>query len=499
LTERLLSPARAAGAGITLRIYPGQVALLLAALLLGGFAWLFVRTERPVTLNVNGLTVELATHQQTVAALLAEYHYQLDPADIVLPPLDTPLAQASAITVYPAQPIEVAVDGATVRFATQAGSVGDVLDSIGVRLQPADRLWALDDYLSPNTLLADLHPAPINLRQPREPLRLSVIRAVPIYLSDDGVAATVQTYAHTVAEVLRENDFRVHTNDLISPDLGQYVNPGLRILIERSKPVTIRVDGKSFQAHTRERTIGAMLTEAGIRLQGKDYTRPAVGTLLTDNMQVQVVRVREEILEQATPIAFAKLVQPDDNLEIDQQELRQKGQNGEHRKQIRVTYEDGQEIQRALEKEWDSKKPVPQITAYGRKIVMRTLDTPQGPLQYWRVVRMYASSYSPARSGVSPDKSWYGHTFSGLPAGKGVIAVDKSVVPWLSRLYIEGYGIGTAGDTGNGVVGKLIDLGFDDANYEGWHQWVDAYWLWPPPDPRTIRWQLPNVPVERLR
>lgn len=485
------------GGGLAAQIYPGQVALLLVACLLGGLAWLYQRSERVVALNINGHTVELASHQPTVATLLTEYHYRLDPADIVQPPLDTPLIQIHALTIWPAQPVEVHVDGQVVRVATQSGSVADTLSAIDVQLQPDDRVWALDGYISADSLLSSLHPAPIDLHEPRQSLRIDVLRATPVYLSDDGVAATIHTYAQTVGDVLRENDFVVHTNDLISPSLSQYINPGMRILIERSKPVTIRVDGKVFQAHTREHTIGTMLTEAGIRLQGKDYTRPAVGTSLTDNMQVQVVRVREEVVEEATAIVFAKLVQADDGLEIDKQELRQRGQNGEHRKQFRVTYEDGTQTKRTLEKEWDSKKPVPQITAYGRKIVMHSIDTPQGTLQYWRAVRMYASSYSPARSGTSPDKPWFGHTSSGLPAGTGVIAVDKSVVPWLSRLYVPGYGIGTAGDTGSGVSGKLIDLGFDDDNYEGWHEWIEVYWLWPPPDPRTIRWQLPAYPVER--
>ena len=274
---------------------------------------------------------------------------------------------------------------------------------------------------------------------------------------------------------------------------------GLRILIERSKPITIIVDGKTVQAHTRERAITRMLATEGIKLAGKDYTNPPLSAPLIDNMQVRVVRVREEVVQQASPIPFTKALQPDDTLEIDQQQLRQKGVNGEHRKLIQVTYEDGKETRRNVEQEWDARQPTTQITAYGRKLVPHDLATPGGTVQYWRLARMYATSYSPASSGVSPTKPWYGHTSSGLMASKGVIAVDQSVVPWLSRLYVPGYGIGIAGDTGGGVRGKLIDLGFGDDNYESWHDWVDVYWLWPPPDPKTIRWLLPNSPVERQR
>jgi uncharacterized protein YabE (DUF348 family) len=325
-------------------------------------------------------------------------------------------------------------------------------------------------------------------------LHISVQRPVPLTISDDGVGLSVVSDAPTVREVLRAYDFQLHPNDRIAPALDTIVSAGMHISIERSKPLTIMVDGKSVEVHTREQTIDRVLGEAGIKLDGKDYTRPAVKTHVLDNMQVQVVRVREVVLEQAAPIPFAKLMQPDDTLEIDQQQLTQVGINGEHRKAYRLTYENGVQTKSVLEKEWDSRKPQAQITAYGRKIVPHQLDTPNGPITYWRRVQVYATSYSPIRSGTPQDKPWYGHTASGLPAGKGIAAVDQAVFPWLSQFYVDGYGIAVAGDMGSGVHGRMIDLGFSDDNYESWHQWTYAYLLWPPPPPQAIHWLLPDGP-----
>ncbi|TMC57463.1 MAG: DUF348 domain-containing protein, partial [Chloroflexi bacterium] len=280
----------------------------------------------------------------------------------------------------------------------------------------------------------------------------------------------------------------------IAPALDTLVSAGLHISIERSKPLSILVDGKTVEVHTREQTVARALTEAGIKLDGKDYSRPPVTTRVLDNMQIQVVRVREVVFEQASVIPFVKLLQPDDNLEIDQQQLTQVGVNGEHRKAYRITYENGVEVRRTLEKEWDSLKPQAQITAYGRKIVPHEIDTPDGKLTYWRKIQVYTTSYSPMRSGVSQDKPWYGHTYSGLPAGKGIAAVDQSVFPWLSHFYVFGYGFAIAGDTGSGVHERLVDLGYSDDDYESWHQWTDAYLLWPPPAPQQIRWLQPADP-----
>jgi 3D (Asp-Asp-Asp) domain-containing protein/peptidoglycan hydrolase CwlO-like protein len=51
-----------------------------------------------------------------------------------------------------------------------------------------------------------------------------------------------------------------------------------------------------------------------------------------------------------------------------------------------------------------------------------------------------------------------GTTASGLPVGPGIVAVDPTVIPLGTRLYIPGYGRGIAADVGSGVKGKVIDL-----------------------------------------
>ena len=499
LSENLLVQPRATQRGFVLRIYSGQIAFIFTVLLAAGLYWSYTATLRHVEVTLNSRALTVSTHQQTVGAMLAESGFRMHDGDLVQPPLDTPLELAPVIHIWLAQPVEIQADGQTVRAGTLSGSVADTLRALGIRLAADDRLSSDGEPIPAETLLADLHSAPLSQQDEWELIRLSVQRSTEVNVSDDGIASTIRTFAPTVSEVLAANDIQVHANDRISPGRLEPVRAGMRILIERSKPVTIVVDGKTILAHTREHTITRMLATEGVRLLGGDYTNPPVSAALSDNMQVRVVRVREEVLQQVSLIPYNKVLQPDDTLEIDQQQLRQPGQNGEHRKLIRLVYEDGKETRRTIEQDWDARQPTTQITAYGRKVVPHDLMTPGGLVQYWRVVHMYATSYSPANSGVSRDKPWYGHTASGLPAAKGVIAVDQSVVPWLSRLFVPGYGIGIAGDTGNGVRGKLIDLGFSDGNYESWHDWVDAYWLWPPPDPKGIRWLLPNYPIERQR
>ena len=53
-----------------------------------------------------------------------------------------------------------------------------------------------------------------------------------------------------------------------------------------------------------------------------------------------------------------------------------------------------------------------------------------------------------------------GHTATGIATGRGVVAVDPSVIPLGTRLTIPGYGVGIAADTGGSVQGNTIDVWF---------------------------------------
>jgi 3D (Asp-Asp-Asp) domain-containing protein len=51
-----------------------------------------------------------------------------------------------------------------------------------------------------------------------------------------------------------------------------------------------------------------------------------------------------------------------------------------------------------------------------------------------------------------------GTTASGLPVGVGVIAVDPTVIPLGTRVFVPGYGAAVAADVGSAIKGNIIDL-----------------------------------------
>lgn len=460
----------------------------------------------PIVVTVDGLSEPVQTHRRTLAPLLADLGIILDPADRLTPAPATRLRSDLHVVLDRARPVRLLADDRDVRVRTWATTARQALAAGGI---------AVDDY---DRVLLGGKPIPLDAPLPErvhtvapptygrdyqweglltEVLQLRVYRAIPITVDDGDLPFTIRTTAQTVGGALREAEITVYLGDKVQPSLGSPVSTGLRVFIQRSTPVSLQVDGRLLKTRTRGRTVGDALTEMGLGVVGLDAVTPPLDNELYDNVEIRIVRVRENIEVEEDIVPFETVFRPDPNLLIDTQQLVTGGAEGITRSRYRVRYEDGVEVERILEDKWQAQQPAQRVIAYGQRITPQTLTAADGQvLTYWRKVRMSASSYSIGTSGVSPDLSWYGRTRTGDPMRFGVVAVDPSVIPLRSQVYVPGYGFGDALDTGSSVRSKRIDLGYDDHNLLLWGRWVDVYLLWPPPPTYQITWVIPNWPVE---
>ncbi|MCX7781241.1 MAG: 3D domain-containing protein [Negativicutes bacterium] len=78
------------------------------------------------------------------------------------------------------------------------------------------------------------------------------------------------------------------------------------------------------------------------------------------------------------------------------------------------------------------------------------------PSRYSRSLVMTATAYTAQDDGTS------GYTYRGNLLRRGLVAVDPSVIPLGTRLYIEGYGYAIADDIGGAIKGNKIDLAFEN-------------------------------------
>ncbi|MGQ9803801.1 MAG: ubiquitin-like domain-containing protein [Anaerolineae bacterium] len=455
------------------RIIQGAIALA-ALLLVGGLAATYKEDAIPITLVVDGAARQIRTHQQTVGALLLDVGLTLRPEDILEPASETPLRPGMTVKVSRARPVTIQADGRTWTVWTHAATADRILAENDISLHPADRVT-----ISSCDSVADV-PACSG------EWLVQVTRAVPVFLHENGRTFSFDTAASTVGQALEGIGLALYRADRIRPDLGQPVSAGMHIYLERSRPVTVLVDGKTIRTRTHRGGVGEVLADLGIVLVGQDYTNPPPDTPLGEETVVQVVRVAEAFVVQQEPIPYSVRWQPDPELEIDHRRLLQEGVAGVLQRRWRVRYENGAEVARTLEDEYVAVPPTEKIIGYGTKIIVRQLETPEGTVEYWRVIRMLATSYSASTAGVPKNAYYYGRTRLGLPMQKGIVAVDPRIIPLRSRVYVPGYGIGLAGDTGGAIKGRRIDLGYDDDNLVLWYRWVDVYILTPVPPPDQI-------------
>lgn len=343
------------------------------------------------------------------------------------------------------------------------------LNQAGMKLNPNDRIL--------------VNGLPIALDQPMTtyPITLQIRHAVTLTLITPDGEQKVQSSAFTVGEAIQEASVWLHANDQIEPGLDTPLKDGMQVKITSPHQLTVSVDAKSLQVQSLARTVGEALAEAGIPLIGLDYSVPAESEPIPSDGQIKVVHVSESVLLAQKSIPFENDFQASADVPLDQTQILQPGETGLTIQRIRIHYEDEKEISRLSEDETLVRPPKTRVLGYGTKIEVKTATVDGVSIEYWRAVQMYATSYSPCRSGG--DKCYPG-TSSGKSVQKGMVGLryDWYLSMQGQRLYIPGYGFGSVEDVCNGCRDKpWIDLGFSDNNFEAWHSWVTVYFLTPVP------------------
>jgi uncharacterized protein YabE (DUF348 family) len=447
-----------------------------------GVALLSSSVKIDINLIVGSESLQLRTGAHTVGAALRDAGVELGPDDRVIPDLDISLNQGDSIEVLRARLVLIEVDGeASWVFTAQDAPLAIIADA-GLSIDEGDRLWVDGVRFASEFAHSQERPSQLRLR-----------RAVPLTLDIDGEVSAIRSAAPTLGEALWENGIELMDGDELEPSPETSLSSHLGIFLRRSRPVWIEIDGGMVGARVVAATVGEALDIAGVALVGQDYSVPGINETLPENGNIMVVRVHEQVLLEQQPIPFGSYYQPAPEIEIDNTELLSTGAYGLRATRVRVRFENGIETGRTVEGEWVVREPEPRIVGYGTKIVIRTLNTPDGPVEYWRAVEMFATSYYPCGIGGGPTVCSY-FTRSGMPVAKGVVALLPEWYRYLAltQVYVPGYGLGTVGDTGCGIAGRhWIDLAYEDHDYVSWASYEIVYFL--TPVPASIMWILDSA------
>ncbi len=353
------------------------------------------------------------------------------------------------------------------------------LSLAGVSLGPSDELLVDGQIVDPDTNLQD---------QPDYVVQVK--RAIQISLDENGLQRTLSSTAATLGQALWQAKIQLEPEDMIttaSTEGGMaevlatpLVQP-ISVTLKRAVPLNITVDGKVINAKSSAPTVGQALVDAGISLQTLDYSIPAEDQAVPEDGQIRVVRVREDVVLQEKTTPFGTKYEPDPKTELDQRSILVPGLKGVDVSRVRIRYEDGQEVSRQTDAEWQAQAPQDEVVGYGTKVVIRTAVVDGVTITYWRKISVYATSYSPCKQGY--DHCTTG-TASGIPLKKGIIAVtlDWYRAMKFQQVFIPGYGTGTIADTSGGIPGTpFMDLGFSESDFELWYGWTTVYFLTPVP------------------
>ena len=107
----------------------------------------------------------------------------------------------------------------------------------------------------------------------------------------------------------------------------------------------------------------------------------------------------------------------------------------------------------------------------GKETILYMQRAVSAPSRYAKTMVMTATAYT------EDDAGCIGITYSGHYFRRGLVAVDPTVIPLGTRLYIPGYGYAIADDTGGAIKGNRIDLAFEsiDDAYQFGVQKVTVY------------------------
>jgi len=433
---------------------------------------------QPITLEVDGQTSTLPSGGLTAGAFLKNQGITIRPDDQVKPPAWLPLLFTRHIRLMTSADVDVFNDEQLITLVSRERRPTNLLLQAGILLFPDD------------SLIADGQPASIDtFLPPAEHHSIQYREAVPLHFNDGMISMDFYSSAATVGAALWEQGIIAEPGDALDPPFDTLLHGPTAISLRHGRELTIIDGGISKTVHSSATTIGGVLLDIGLIPQGLDYCQPQEDQPVPSDGIIHLVRVNEEVQIIQTPIPNTIQYQPDPNTELDQQVILDPGTYGLTVQQIKVRYENGKEVSRQTEGEWQATVAQPQIIGYGTKIVIRTAEVDGRTIEYWRSVTVYATSYSPCNSGVV---ECLGTTANGMKVEKGVIGVIRSWYNLMNgqTIYVPGYGNGVIADIGAGFAGKdWIDLGFSDSDYVPWHSNVTIYFL--TPVPANIPWILP--------
>lgn len=283
----------------------------------------------------------------------------------------------------------------------------------------------------------------------------------------DGKTAYYKTQAVTVGGLLSEADIAVHRGDVVSPAQDQPLEDASTVVVRHAVPVDIDCGGDILQLNVVGATVADAIVAAGLDPSAGLRVSPAPATPLTPHMTIHATDVFLRIEKEEVALPFKTVVRKDPTLLAGTRRVRAAGHPGMALRVYSVVVTGGKEGLRRFKGQVVVTAPVTEVVLAGTKRAPRVARVSRGvnacsaAPRGGRRLAVECTAYTPWDSGCNGLDSISRKMIAyQVPEGWGIVAVDASVIPLGSRLYVPGYGYAIAADTGGAVEGAHIDVCF---------------------------------------
>ena len=238
---------------------------------------------------------------------------------------------------------------------------------------------------------------------------------------------------------------------------------------EKLYTVKILYHGERHELMTASKKVSVLLEELGMNLTEDDKVSGAyLDGIIDSQLLIKIDQIKQKTIYEEIVIPAKTVYRDNADLGNGKTKTIRNGADGLKRIEYLITYKNGELASKTKIKEVIVTEAVSKIIEQGSSGIKVGKDGTK--YKYSKIIDVKCTAYSNSYedTGKRPGDPEYGVTKSGMKAKKGIVAVDPSVIPLGTKMYIEildesieDYGYAIAGDTGGKIKGKKVDLFFD--------------------------------------
>lgn len=239
-----------------------------------------------------------------------------------------------------------------------------------------------------------------------------------------------------------------------------------------NKNITLVVKGNEIEISTLKSSVEEVLIEQNIEYDQNDIISVPLNQKISDGDKIEIIDVIEKTITEDKEVPFEVKVIEDNSLLKGDTIVEVEGKSGKNELLYKITYHNGKQVEKKFIEEVITTKPVDKVIKKGTKVELQVASSKDKSIRVEKT--SYSNNESKANSSTSnsnvknisvvatayTDDSI---TSTGTKPKWGTIAVDPSIIPYGTKVYIPQFDkTFIAEDCGSAIKGNKIDIYMND-------------------------------------